>query len=208
MTLARAERRSICDTFLRVGPQAPTLCEGWDAYDLAAHLWLRENQPAARLAVMVARGRDERVRMNHLQGRLPFPRMVAELRAGPVALTPMRIPAVDRVVNGLEYFIHHEDLRRAGAQPLPPRELDEAAERELWVTLKRVSRLLFRRAPFGVDLLTRDGRILPVGKGRRVTIVGDVAELALYASGRTTAARVDVQGDPVDVDRLVASLGM
>jgi D-arabinose 1-dehydrogenase-like Zn-dependent alcohol dehydrogenase len=30
-----------------VGPDAPTLCEGWTTYDLAAHLVLREGSPLA-----------------------------------------------------------------------------------------------------------------------------------------------------------------
>ena len=45
VTFAKSERAELCDLFDKVGPQAPTLCEGWDTHDLAAHLWIRETDP-------------------------------------------------------------------------------------------------------------------------------------------------------------------
>ena len=45
VTFAKSERADLCDLFDQVGPDAPTLCRGWDAHDLAAHLWIRENDP-------------------------------------------------------------------------------------------------------------------------------------------------------------------
>jgi uncharacterized protein (TIGR03085 family) len=47
MSLASRERTALCDLFAEVGPDAPTLCEGWDTRDLAAHLHLRETSPLA-----------------------------------------------------------------------------------------------------------------------------------------------------------------
>nr|BFE88977.1 hypothetical protein GCM10020093_115780 [Planobispora longispora] len=44
MTYARAERAALSDLFARLGPDAPTLCEGWTTFDLAAHLVLRERR--------------------------------------------------------------------------------------------------------------------------------------------------------------------
>ena len=41
----QAERAALCDLFVQVGPAAPTLCEGWATYDLAAHLVIRERKP-------------------------------------------------------------------------------------------------------------------------------------------------------------------
>ena len=44
-------------------------------------------------------------------------------RGGPQARTPLALPLVDDVVNTLEFFVHHEDIRRA--QPgWEPRSLD------------------------------------------------------------------------------------
>src|SRR5918999_422676 len=45
VTFARSERADLCDLLDKVGPDAPTLCRGWNAHDLAAHLWIRENDP-------------------------------------------------------------------------------------------------------------------------------------------------------------------
>jgi hypothetical protein len=44
-TLARSERHALCDLLTEVGADAPTLCEGWNAFDLAAHLVVRERRP-------------------------------------------------------------------------------------------------------------------------------------------------------------------
>ncbi|MEN3358667.1 MAG: hypothetical protein V7637_2649, partial [Mycobacteriales bacterium] len=44
---ASAERAAVADLLDSLGPDAPTLCEGWSTYDLAAHLALRDRVPAA-----------------------------------------------------------------------------------------------------------------------------------------------------------------
>ena len=45
--LAQLERQRLSSTLTRVGPDAPTLCEGWRTRDLAAHIVLRERRPDA-----------------------------------------------------------------------------------------------------------------------------------------------------------------
>ena len=40
-----AEREALADALASAGPDAPTLCEGWTAHDLAAHLIAREHRP-------------------------------------------------------------------------------------------------------------------------------------------------------------------
>lgn len=208
MDLARTERQAICDTLLASGPDAPTLCGTWTTGDLAAHLWVRENELPAVAAIMMSRQRQAGLRMAEARSRLTFAAMVEEIRRGPRSLSPFRLPGVDERANTLEFFVHHEDIRRAGPSPLPPRALAPGLQDELWLVAKRSSRLLFRNAPFGVDLQTPDGRILPVRRRRRVTVVGEPGELLLWATGRTTAAHVQVLGDPTDVARLTARLGI
>src|SRR5690606_1471098 len=44
-TDASRERAALCDLLSRLGPDQPTLCEGWTTRDLAAHLLLRERRP-------------------------------------------------------------------------------------------------------------------------------------------------------------------
>ena len=43
---AQSERHALCDLMDEVGPDAPTLCGGWTAAHLAAHLVVRERRPA------------------------------------------------------------------------------------------------------------------------------------------------------------------
>jgi uncharacterized protein (TIGR03085 family) len=51
--LAQLERSRLCDLFLEVGPDQPTLCEGWTTADLAAHLVIRERRPDAAPGILV-----------------------------------------------------------------------------------------------------------------------------------------------------------
>ncbi|MGM0385730.1 MAG: TIGR03085 family metal-binding protein [Actinomycetota bacterium] len=208
MDLARTERQAICDTLLASGPHAPTLCGDWTTGDLAAHLWVRENELPAMAAIMMSRERQAALRMAEAKARTTFSELVADLRRGPRILSPFRLPGVDERANALEFFVHHEDVRRAGPEPPPPRELAPEMDDELWMVVKRSSRLLFRNAPFGVDLETPDGRILPVRRRRHVTVVGEPGEILIFATGRTTAAHVRVLGEPADVARLTARLGI
>jgi uncharacterized protein (TIGR03085 family) len=47
MSVAQRERAALVETLRAVGPDAPTLCEGWTTRDLAAHLVVRERRPDA-----------------------------------------------------------------------------------------------------------------------------------------------------------------
>jgi len=208
MDLARAERHGICDTLLHVGPDAPTLCGDWSAYDLAAHLWVRENEFQYVANILASRGSQAHLRMDAAKSRLPFPALVEAIRSGPAGLSPYRLPGVDSRANAIEFFIHHEDVRRGGPDPLPPRDLGDDTEAQLWKILKRMSGLFFRKSPFGVDLQTLDGLILPVKKRRKLTVIGRPSELLLFSSGRTSVADVRIQGDPAEVVRLSSTLGI
>ena len=44
MNYSRQERIALADLFFEVGPDQPTLCDGWDTRDLAVHLMLREHR--------------------------------------------------------------------------------------------------------------------------------------------------------------------
>lgn len=43
-THAKRERLLLADLLEAAGPDAPTLCEGWNARDLAAHVVVRERR--------------------------------------------------------------------------------------------------------------------------------------------------------------------
>ena len=41
----QSERKALADLLAALGPDAPTLCTGWETRDLAAHIVLRERRP-------------------------------------------------------------------------------------------------------------------------------------------------------------------
>lgn len=189
---ARAERDALCDLFLAVGPDAPTLCEGWATRDLAAHLAVRERRPDAAVGIVVPpfAGYGERVRTGAARG--DWTALVDRVRSGPPVWMPTRLESVDRLANTIEFFVHHEDVRRA--QPgWQPRDLDAALEHELWDRLRRMARLLVRRWPAGLVLAAPGDRRIVARKGSpEVTVHGPVGELVLFVYGRQRHARVEI----------------
>src|SRR4051794_10763313 len=108
---ARTERQALCDTLDAIGPDAPTLDEGWTARDLAAHLVLRESRPDASLGIVLApfAGWTDRVQRGIAAG--DWPALVQRLRSGPPHWSPYSLPGVDERVNLVELVVHHEDVR-------------------------------------------------------------------------------------------------
>jgi len=210
MSFARDERAALCTLLDETGPRAPTLCEGWQTLDLAAHLVLREHRPDAAAGVMGGplAGHTERVR-RVLIDRTPYQRLVDEIRNGPPRLSVFGLPGMDERLNTVEYFVHHEDVRR-GADGWKPRDIGAGLADHLWQRL-RAARFIFRKAPVGIELVRDD---LPADPGRQrvritakartpmVTVTGAPAELTMWAMGRTTAARVRFDGSEPDVRKL------
>ena len=116
-----------------------------------------------------------------------FVELVERVRQGPPGWSAARIARVDEVVNGGEFFIHHEDLLR-GTPGFERRRLDVGHERFLWDMLKRGSRLYFRQVPVGVVLVAeghgRHAAKKPTDNGT-VVLRGRPGELVMYASGRS-----------------------
>ena len=214
MTFARDERAELCDLFDRVGPTAPTLCEGWDAHDLAVHLWIRETDPvgASSMVAKPLSGLLDR-RMADVRSRWEFPELVERVRRGPARLSVFAIPGVDEGANTTEYFVHHEDVRRAGAAPQVSRELSPDVEEWMWRRLKLLARAWFRRVPVGVVLErlgTADGGAEPdtiraTGGPATVTVVGRPSELMVYAHGRAGVAEVKLVGEPAAIEQLTSA---
>jgi uncharacterized protein (TIGR03085 family) len=211
VTNARDERTALCDLLTKLGPDQPTLCAGWRTADLAAHLVLREHRPDAGAGVMGGplAGYTRRVQ-DRLRAKTPFPRLVELIRTGPPRLSMFALPGMDERANLVEYFVHHEDVRRA--QPdWEPREIGLAIADELWRRL-RLARILLRRAPVGIELVRADTRTAGDGGGRVritarartpvVTVAGTPAELTLWTMGRTGAARVQMDGADADIAAL------
>lgn len=196
---AQAERNALCDLFLAVGPDAPTLCEGWTAADLAAHLVTRERRPDAVPGVIVGAlaGYTDRVQRG-VRDAKSWADLVAQLRSGPPA--PLR--PVDEIFNLVEYFVHHEDVRRATAG-WEPRPLDRDEEAALWSRLRQLGRVLARRSPIGLTVNSPGYGEVALKRGTpTVTVLGAPAELLLLTNGRGDHARVTYQGDDVSIGRL------
>ncbi|MGW0802892.1 TIGR03085 family metal-binding protein [Nonomuraea sp. NPDC002799] len=209
MTHARDERSALCDLFDRLGPDAPTLCAGWTTYDLAAHLVLRERRPDAMggIAIKPLAGYTASVQ-NALKAKHPYSELVGLARkpGGVYSL----LPALDSAVNTMEYFVHHEDVRRA--QPSwEPRELSADLDAIVWKRVSAGARLMLRKSPVGVVLHRLGGGVAIGGsrQGPKVEVTGAAAELLMFCFGRQGHARVEVTGDPNAVERLRnASLGV
>ena len=212
MSYATDERRALCALLDKTGPDAPTLCEGWTTGDMAAHLVLRERRPdaAAGVAGGPLAGYTARVQQR-LRDRIPFPDLVRMIRSGPPRLSVMALPGVDERANSVEYFVHHEDVRR-GAPGWEPREISRGEADMLWHRL-RLARFMLRKAPVGVELARddiEDGdgpayRITARNATPAVTVVGSPAELTLWVMGRRTAARVRMDGTEAAVSKLAAN---
>jgi len=200
--IADAERRDLADLFLRLGPDEPTLCGDWTTRDLLAHLVTRERRLDAALGIVVPplAGWTQRVQDSVARGE--FGELVATLRSGPPLWSPMALPPL-RAVDVQEYFIHHEDVRRAqsGWSPRPP---DEARDRALWRMVGLLGRLTYRSSPVAVTLRRPDGAEQSVRSGpRTVILTGEPGELLLHAAGRDECV-VHPEGEPADVAAVMA----
>ena len=200
-TLARHERRGLADTALRIGPDAPTLCGDWDTKDLVCHLLVRESSlvGAPGIAVPALSGLTDR-EMARLK-KQPFEKLVERLRTS--KLTFFSLPPVDAVVNTLEFFVHHEDIRRA--QPgWRRRHLSDESLDTLWQGLKAQGAALVR--PAGVPVVVRrtdtgETATLTSG-GDPVELSGPVTEIVFYLFGRDQVRELEFAGPPARVEKV------
>ena len=194
MSHASDERAHLADALTEAGPDAPTLCDGWTARDLAAHLVVRERRPDAGPGVVLAplAPWTERVRRGYADR--PFDELVASFRSGPPLFAWTALPGVDGAVNLVEHFVHCEDVRRAGPA-WEPRGLPADLERALWRQLTTMARLRYRGSPVGVALVVPGGERHVARRGPdELTLTGLASELVLHAFGRREHARVSVDG--------------
>jgi uncharacterized protein (TIGR03085 family) len=203
MTVAQRERAALVDTFRSVGPDAPTLCEGWATRDLAAHLVVRERRPDATLGIAIPplAGYTASVQQRVAEST-DWDDLVDMVASGPPIFSPFKL--LDPVVNPGEMFVHHEDVRRAGPGWVP-RPLDSQTVSALERPLRMIGRLTLAKSPVRVALRTPEGKVLvTAGSGPPVVVTGDVGELLLFAFGRD-AVVLDFEGDDDAVAKLKAT---
>jgi uncharacterized protein (TIGR03085 family) len=202
-SLAQQERNTLCDLFVELGPEAPTLCEGWSTADLAAHLVVRERRPDSGPGLVWSplAGYTDKVR-RAVRDRTPWEKLVENVRDGP----PILLRPFDGPMNTVEFFIHVEDVRRAQdgweLRPISP-ELADA----LWARAGPGG--MAKKVPATI-VITSPGRAdKESGTGPRLTLAGNPGELTMFGAGRQGAARVEISGDAELIAQLRgASLGV
>lgn len=203
MSVSQRERAALVETFRAVGPDAPTLCEGWTTKDLAAHLVLRERRLDATPGIMLAplAGYTAKVQ-DQIVSSTSWEDLVDKVASGPPIYSPFKL--LDPLVNTTEMFVHHEDVRRA-APGWEPRELDAETESAVRKPIPMLSRVALTKVPGRLTLRTPDGQTMAtVGNGAEVTLTGAPAELLLFAFGRDEV-RIEFTGDDDAVAKVRAA---
>jgi len=196
VSVAQRERAALVDTMRGVGPDAPTLCDGWQTRDLAAHLVIREYRPDAAPGILIPFLSAHTARVQaEVAERTGWEELLDKVASGPPVYSPFKL--LDPVANVAEMFIHHEDVRRA--QPgWEPRVLEQKLVAMLRRTLPLMGRLTLAKVPGRVALRTPEGKtVLTAGSGPTVTVTGLPEELLLFAVGRE--ARVEFGGEEAAV---------
>ncbi|WP_157983925.1 TIGR03085 family metal-binding protein [Nesterenkonia muleiensis] len=194
---AAQERQALSEALRGVAADAPTLCEGWDARDLAVHIVVRDSRPdllsGERLPVVGGRARAA---LEELK-RTDYQTLVDRVAAGPPRWSPTRLRAVDNLANTVEFYVHTEDVLRAQQDfdPNHRRDIRPDVRAQLW---KQGAQGLFLLAARSQH--QRITFISPhhgaVTRGRTTdplcVIQGPPEENVLWAFGRRGVAAVDL----------------
>ena len=201
-----SERRELCDLFDELGPTAPTLCGEWTTADLAAHLLVRERDPRSAPGIIIG-GLFEAFTEKLMARQLDqhgYREVVDKVRNGP-PMGPLAIPVIRHAMNIVEFFVHHEDVRRANGGSI--RTDRPALDAELWTMTKRMLPLMVRKskvADVRLEIVSTDGQRAAAGKGEVVTLTGATQDLLLKLYGRDSVVDVTYDGAPDAVARVKA----
>jgi uncharacterized protein (TIGR03085 family) len=189
------ERAQLCLRFDELGPDAPTLCEGWTTFDLAAHLVVRERNPigAPGIVISALSGLTERAMAR--EKAKGYARVVDRVRSGPPP-GPFAVPRLRQRLNLVEYAVHHEDVRRANGME-PRVDVDDLHD-ALWQSMRRLARFAVRGVPSGVvvELVRSDGGDMIRARtgDRAARVTGRPLEVLLWLYGRQDHAEVQLAG--------------
>jgi uncharacterized protein (TIGR03085 family) len=210
--MSRTERAALCNSALEAGEEAPTLCEGWTVKDLVIHLLIRERDPVAATAILVPQLEKLADRSASKMAEQDFATLVERVRNGPPRWSPMALPKLDQLLNTLEYFVHHEDVRRA-APGWEPRELTDREQRILFKGAATAGKGFVRSVGVPAEIRWTDGereRSAVLAKGEDpVVVTGEPAELVMFLFGRDQHTGLKFEGPQAHVDQLKSgSLGI
>lgn len=200
---AQVEQQALAATLREVGPEHDTLCAGWRSRHLAAHLYLRGHQPWQLLGLPGTAGMDDLAQ--ECTDVTRYEQVIDDFLVRPS--WPWRVTQLgrmDELTNLVEYVVHHEDVRRAGDDPAPPRAVPPQMAEAIWSMFARMSISFYLAAPVGVVLMVPGRPRLRVRVrpgGDPVRVVGEPVEQALYAMGRRDQAQIELRGSTAQVQR-------
>ena len=203
----RTERAALCNSALEAGEDAPTLCGMWTVKDLVIHLLVRERDPLAAPGILIPQLEKLAQRSARRMAEQDFTALVERVRNGPPRWSPMALPPLDRALNTLEYFVHHEDIRRA-VPGWAPRELTDQEKRLLFKGIAVAGKGLVRSAGVPVGIRWTDGDSERSAVLRRgddpVVVTGEPAELTMFLFGRSQHTGLSFDGPQAHVDALTS----
>lgn len=188
------ERAALVETLRAAGPHAATLDPPWRTEDLLAHLYLRERSPRYVVTgVLVPKWSDRAQRQSDaLVASTAFDALLDRFAAGPPPWSAFGWPVLGDAMNSVEYAVHHEDVRRAVAG-WQPRAVPLDLQRAVWRGLRTMARTARAGAGAEVELHWVGSEEAPIiGKRASRTVSGDPIELAMFLTGRTEVAQVDL----------------
>lgn len=177
--------------------QAMTLCDGWTAEDLAAHLLVRERGGLlARTGIILPFLHQKHDAAIVKMKQIGHAEMLKRL-----AKPPAWIPMVG--FNVIEFFVHNEDLLRGDLKRT--RKLDESLEAALSGFVPLLSRLAWRRVEGAFNLVMHDAfrdevHEQTIGRPRgndipELRLTGRPGEFILLFMGRARSAQLQIEGD-------------
>lgn len=195
MILVERLKDALAQALLTVGPDAPTLCEGWTAAALAAHLYVRENRPTKAVGILIPQLANRlEMEMAKVKGQdLAF--VVDAWRKGKVSKLPK---VVQQKMNTLEYFVHYVDVVAANPDKFAETavlRLHDNDRLELMAHARSMAAMLLRGSagpvifePVGGKRVVVHDRLGVAVQGDRVAVVrGSAENMVLWLFGRAAS---------------------
>lgn len=204
-----AERSALAASLESVGPEAPTACGGWTAFDLAAHVVASEQGSGVVsfcVRTLAARGApfrpDPRLveRAIARQRRRGYTALIDRLRRGGPRLLASRAVAASTL---FELWMHHDDLTSANS-------LTHPAPAHLALAIPSLVRYQAKRLPAArLIVRTTENHEWHFGseRDRTVEITGSPEHLVRWLAGRQSAASLNVEADDALAERVRAFVG-
>lgn len=210
--LAAGERDALVHALRQAGPGAPTLCEGWQTQDLAAHIVLRDSRPDVMARLHLPKLRKSAQQHMDSLAATDYEQLLTKVAAGPPAWSLARVKPLADLMNTVEFYVHTEDVLRAQLEDTDGDTLhggDESASAGLHRSGREiplpVRRALWRQGKQGLFRMAAHKKgqritFLSAGcgavtsgprSGEPLTVTGAPEELILWAFGRESVADIE-----------------